>query len=150
MLRAALAPVLADLAASGMTQPDIREDAHEEPPYPSVCAWIQGPDDTGSGIRVLLGTSPADQVAYLAEQFQNWAADQLHDAGHPPEWPACPEHPDQIHRLEPEVRDGTPVWTCYDPDRVIWAIGELTMSGAQPQSKRSRTKARRKAKQGDG
>ena len=90
VLREAVTPLLADLAASGMSLPDIREEAHEERAAASVCAWIQGPGRTGEGISVLLDSSPAGRVAQLAEQFQNWAADQLHDAGRSPEWPGLP------------------------------------------------------------
>jgi hypothetical protein len=93
VMRQAVAPLLADLAASGMTLPDIREEAHQEREAPSVCGWIQGPGGTGEGIWVLTESPAAEQVAQLAEQFQDWAADQLHDAGGPPEWPACPQHP---------------------------------------------------------
>jgi hypothetical protein len=68
VLREAVAPLLADLAASGMSLPDIREEAREESAEASVCAWIQGPGRTGEGISVLLDSSPAEQVAELAEQ----------------------------------------------------------------------------------
>jgi len=131
VLRQAVTPLLADLAASGMSLPDIREEAHEERAAASVCAWIQGPGRTGVGISVLLDSSPAGRVAQLAEQFQNWAADQLHDAGRSPEWPACPEHPGPPHRLEPEVRDGAAVWACLESGHVIWAIGALVMPGGR-------------------
>jgi hypothetical protein len=124
LLRTTAAPVLADLAASGMGRPEIREEAHEERAA-AVCAWIQGPGRTGEGIWVLLGGSPAQQVAELAEQFQDWAADQLGEAGSSPEWPACPEHPDPPHRLDPDVRDGVAVWACWMTGQVIWPIGGL-------------------------
>jgi len=129
VLRRAVAPLLADLAASGMPLPDIREEAHEEREA-SVCGWIQGPDGTGEGIWVLLGAPPAEQVAQLAEQFQNWAADLLHDAWRPPEWPACPQHPSAPHGLNPQVRDDRAVWACWQSGQVIWPIGELAMPGA--------------------
>ena len=129
VLRRAAAPLLADLAASGMSLPDIREEAHEEREAPSACGWIQGPGGTGEGIWVLLESPPAEQVAQLAEQFQNWAADRLHDAGRPPEWPACPRHPSPPHRLDPEVRDDRAVWTCWRDGEVIRPIGKLTGSG---------------------
>ncbi len=137
VLREAAAPLLADLTASGMSLPDIREEAHEERAAASVCAWIQGPDGTGEGISVMLDSSPAERVAELAEQFQNWAADQLHEAGRLPAWPRCPEHPSSPHRLEPEVRDGAAVWACLESGQVIWAIGALAMPGGRArQSKR--------------
>jgi hypothetical protein len=145
-LRLAAAPLLADLAASGMPRPDIRDEAHEEREAPSACGWIAGPGRTGEGISVLLDASPAEQIAQLAEQFQNWAADRLHDAGRSPEWPACPQHatpqhptpqhPTPPHRLEPEVRDGRAVWTCAQSGAVISPIGELATSDGAPPSER--------------
>jgi hypothetical protein len=61
ILRRALAPVLADLAATGLS-PDIREEARFEVETPAVCAWIQGPGGIGEGISVLLDFSLAAQV----------------------------------------------------------------------------------------
>jgi hypothetical protein len=139
VLRRAAAPLLADLAASGLPVPGIREEAHEEREE-SVCGWIQEPDGTGQGIWVLLDRSPAQQVAQLAEQFQDWATDRLHDADRPLDWPACPRHPGAPpHRLTPEVRDDRAVWTCWESRQVIWPIGELTMpGGARPGRRRGR------------
>ena len=121
MVRDTAAPLLRDLAASGLVLPDVRYEAHEDRGSEAVCAWIQGPGRTGAGIWIWL-SSPAEQVRELAEQFQNWAADQLHDAGQPPAWPVCPEH-SAPHRLDPEVQDGVAVWTCWEGGHVIWEIG---------------------------
>ena len=138
VLRRAAAPLLADLAASSMPVPDIREEAHEEREE-SVCGWIQEPDGTGQGIGVLLDSSPAEQVTQLAEQLQDWAADRLHDAGLPLGWPACPRHPSAPHRLTPEVRDERAVWACWESSQVIWPIGELAApGGARPGRRRGR------------
>jgi hypothetical protein len=138
VLRQAVAPLLADLAASGMSVPDIRDEAHEEREA-AACGWIQGPGRTGAGIWVMLDSSPAEQVTELAEQLQNWAADQLHDAGRRPEWPGCPQHPSPAHRLEPQVRDGRAAWVCWESGQVIWPIGELEMpGGARRRGKRGR------------
>jgi hypothetical protein len=138
VLREAAAPLLADLAARGMSLPDIREEAREERAEASVCAWIQGPGRAGEGIWVLLESSPEERVAQLAEQFQNWAADQLLDAGLPPRWPACPEHPSSPHRLEPDVRDGAAVWVCWESGHVIGAIGALVRPGSRTPAGRTR------------
>jgi hypothetical protein len=145
VLQKALAPLLADLAASGLSLPDIREEAHEEREAASVCAWIQGPERTGAGIWILVDSPPAEQVAQLAEQFQNWAADELHDAGRPPDWPGCPEHPGALHRLEPEVRDGAAVWVCLESGQVIWQIGAVVLPGgyATRQTRRRGRRSRR-------
>ncbi len=149
VLRQAAAPLLADLAASGLSLPDIREEAHEEREAPSVCGWIQGPGGTGEGIWVLLDSTAADQVAQQAEQFQNWAADQLHDAGRPSEWPACPQHPSPPRRLEPQVRDGRAAWLCWESGQVIWPVGERAMpGGARRRGKRGRGGTRRRGKRG--
>lgn len=135
---------------SGRSLPEIREEAHHQEAEASACAWIQGPGRTGTGISVRLAISPAAQVAELAEQLQNWAADQLHDAGLPPAWPACPEHPSQPHELAPEVRDGAAVWICGESGEVIWAIGALDVpgSGARRGGKRDRRKARQDRRPG--
>lgn len=129
VLRQAAAPLLADLAASGLGLPDIRDEAHEEREA-AVCGWIQGRGRTGEGIWVLLDSSPAEQVAQLAEQVQNRAADQLNDAGRPPEWPGCPQHPSPPHRLDPQLRDSRASWVCWQTGQVIWPVGELVMPSA--------------------
>jgi hypothetical protein len=108
----------------------------------SVCAWIQGPGRTGEGISVLLDSSPAKQVAQLAEQFQDWAADQLHDAGLPPLWPVCPEHPSPPHRLEPDVWDRAAVWACRESGHVIADIGALVMPSSRTRQARRRDRHR--------
>jgi hypothetical protein len=130
VLRQAAEPLLADLAASGLDVPDIRDEAHQEREA-AVCGWIQGPGRTGEGIWVLLDSPPAEQVTALAEQVQNWAADQLHDAGRPPEWPQCPQHPSPPHRLDPQLRDGRASWVCWQTGQVIWPVGELVMPAPQ-------------------
>jgi hypothetical protein len=127
VLRSAAAPLLTDLAASGMPLPDIREEAHDEPGLPSATGWIQEPDGTGMAIAVLLDLSPAQQITDVAEQIQYWATDQQQDAGRPLYWPACPQHPDAPHRLTPEVREDRAVWTCWESRQLIWPIGELTI-----------------------
>jgi len=129
VVRQAAAPLLRDLATSGLPRPDIRDEAHEDRGDQAVCAWIQGPGRAGEGIWILPGGSPAERVTDLAEQFQNWAADQLHDAGRPPEWPLCPVHPADPHRLSPEVRNGTAVWVCAGNNQVICEIGTFPRPG---------------------
>ena len=103
VVRDTAAPLLRDLAASGLVLPDIRYEAHEDRGSEAVCAWIQGPGPEPARASGSGSAPRAEQVRELAEQFQNWAADQLHDAGQSPEWPVCPEH-SAPHRLNPEVR----------------------------------------------
>jgi len=125
VLRAALAPVLHDLAATGMPLPEIREEAREAREW-AVCGWIAGPGMFGQGINVMRNSPPAEQVRQLAEQFQNWAADVLVEARREPVWPVCQEHR-VVQGLEAETRDDDQfaVWVCMSCDRVIAPIGEL-------------------------
>jgi len=129
----AAAPLLADLAASGMPLPDIRDEAHEERQLSSVSGWVQEPDGVcGQGISVMLDIQPEQQVAQLAEQIQEWATDWQYDPGRPHHWPACPQHPDAPHQLTAEVRDDRAVWTCWQSTQVICPIGELTTPSPRP------------------
>jgi hypothetical protein len=124
VLRAALEPLLRDLAATRMPLPDVREEAHEDRPW-SVCGWIAEPGGFGQGVSVMRDSTPAERVRELAEQFQNWAVDVMADAGESAsEWPPCPEH-DRRHGLMADVRDGTAIWVCLHPEHVIAPIGAL-------------------------
>jgi len=86
VLRRVVAPLLADLAASGLPVPDIRAEAHEEREE-SVCGWIQGPDGTGEGIcwtprrpsRAVPGTAPVPE-----EPAANTDDLQIHTGDAPP------------------------------------------------------------------
>jgi hypothetical protein len=54
----AAAPLLRDVAAGGLAPPHIRDEAHEDRGDQAVCAWIQGPGRTGTGIWVSLSAAP--------------------------------------------------------------------------------------------
>jgi hypothetical protein len=70
-----LAPLLRDLAATGQTLPDIREEAHEDRGEGSVCAWIQLAGGGGQGISIELYRDEQARLYYLAEQLQDWKND---------------------------------------------------------------------------
>ena len=123
VLRAAVAPLLRDVAATGLTVPGIRAEAHEDREW-AVCGWIAEPGGYGQGIWIMRDRSPAEQVAELAEQFQQWASDQLADSGRPPAWPPCRAH-DLDHGVGADVQDGSAVWVCGDSGTVISLIGSL-------------------------
>jgi hypothetical protein len=78
-----------DRPLTGETLPDIREESHHDSGEDAVCAWIQGPGQTGQGINVWLNGSAAFQLYSLAEQLQSWKVDQ-HGPGS--WWPRCPQH----------------------------------------------------------
>lgn len=124
VVRETAAPLLRDLAAGGLVPLEIRYEAHEDRGGEAVCAWIAGPGRTGTGLWIWLAGSAADRVAELAEQFQNWAADQLVDAGRSPDWPACPAHR-ASHGLNAQSRDGVAEWACPQDGQVICEIGAL-------------------------
>jgi hypothetical protein len=108
-----------------MRLPDIREEARYACPDSHVCAWIREPDGRGAtGINIFMLVPQAQRVSLLAGQLQNWAADQLHDAGRSPEWPVCPDHP-AGGRAFPDVAEGSPVWICAENEHVISTIGSL-------------------------
>jgi hypothetical protein len=125
-LQANLAPVLGDIAATGAIVPEVREEAHEDLGADMVSAWIQGSDGvSGSGIRVDMALAPADRLADIAQQLQEWELEELAAAGRPATWPECPKHPDS-HPLSPRVRDGVAVWSCPRTGRTEYAIGGVT------------------------
>jgi hypothetical protein len=126
VLREAVAPVLRDLAATGTSMPVIREEAHEEGDG-LVCAWLEGVGGTGQGIRVAPYYPPAERLADLADQVQEWVIEELHATGESPVWPPCPRHPN--HPLQSEVRDEMAVWICPRSGQVVSAIGALAAGG---------------------
>jgi ABC-type uncharacterized transport system ATPase subunit len=68
---------------------------------------------------------PADRLADIAQQLQEWELEELAAAGRPATWPECPKHPDS-HPLSPRVRDGVAVWSCPRTGRTEYAIGGVT------------------------
>jgi hypothetical protein len=125
ILQETIAPLLHDLAITGMHLPDVREEAHHEIAANAVCAWIQEPDGGGTGITILTDFPPAHRVTELAEQLQEWAAEQLRDLGRPSAWPLCPQHR-SAGPADPQAPDGIPVWICMANRHVISKIGSLT------------------------
>jgi hypothetical protein len=125
VLRQAAAPVLRDMAASGAIVLDIREEAREDRGA-AVCAWVTRADGvSGMGIWVQRDGSPAERVAALAEQLQEFEVEELCAAGRSATWPECPQHPNS-HPLEPVAADQhTAVWRCPRSGAVICAIGDL-------------------------
>src|SRR5450756_2808858 len=89
VLRETVAPLLRDLVATGMSLPDIREEAHADSGVEAVHAWIKDSDRAGTSIQIWMSVPPVARVVMLAEQIQEWAGDRLHDAGRPAAWPGC-------------------------------------------------------------
>jgi hypothetical protein len=87
------------MRSSGAIVPGVVEEAHDDPGPDGVSAWIQLPDgagfhDVGSrGIHVQVSLPPAERLADLADQLQDWEVEELAAAGRPATWPECPQHP---------------------------------------------------------
>jgi hypothetical protein len=129
VIRAAFAPVLRDLRATGAIVPEVREEAHDDRTAEAVSAWVTSGDGSGMGVWVSLADSPAERVAQLAEQLQEWEVEQLCWAGRSATWPECPEHPGS-HPLEPVVAGGIAVWRCPRSQRAAGTIGGLELPAA--------------------
>jgi hypothetical protein len=129
VIREALAPVLRDLRATGAIVPEVREEARDDRAGEAVSAWVTSDDGGGMGVWVSLAGSPAERVAQLAEQVQEWEVEQLCWAGRSATWPECPEHPGS-HPLEPAVIGGVAEWRCPRSQRAAGTIGGLELPAA--------------------
>jgi hypothetical protein len=124
-LNAPLGAVLADLRATGAIVPVIHEQAHEDLDPDVVSAWIESPHGgSGMGIRVYLSQLPAERLADLADQIQEWEVEELSADGRPATWPECPLHPG-THPLSAQPRAGRAAWCCPETGQVISPIGAL-------------------------
>ncbi|MGV9776326.1 hypothetical protein [Streptosporangium sp. NPDC003464] len=124
-LLAALEPVCRDLRTGCAVPPDIRE-AHADPGRWEglACAMFYGPDGSGQEVSVVLGEDPAEQVARLADQVQEWAVEALWAAGLPAVWPHCPAHPDS-HPLLARAERGQAAWFCPHTGELVTPVGLL-------------------------
>jgi hypothetical protein len=123
-LHAELAPVLADLSVSGSLAPEVTERACS--PAPGLSCFLYQPG-RGSywGITVRAGLPPAQRLANLAYQVQDWAVEAAWTAGEDMIWPGCEAHP-QAHPLVPAVSTaGQAVWRCPQTESDVCAVGRL-------------------------
>ncbi len=121
-----LAPVLADLRATGAIVPVVHYNAWEDQGPDYVYAYI-GPPGKGAslGVWVNRARSVAEEVARLADHVQEWEVEELAAEGRAATWPQCPEHPNS-HPLDAAADpDGTAVWHCPKSGRVAIPIGQL-------------------------
>ncbi|MFC5220730.1 hypothetical protein [Streptomyces coerulescens] len=113
----ALDAVLRDLRAQCAVRPRFEDDAESG-------LMMYAPDGSGQGIGPALGATPAERMASLAEQVQEWAVEALWSAGASAVWPHCPEHPD-AHPLTATVTGGTAIWACPKSGAPFGRIGTL-------------------------
>jgi hypothetical protein len=126
-LAEALTPVLRDLENSGSVVPDVREDQWSGFEG-QVTAMLWSPDGSGQGVSAITGEPLPERIAWVADQVQDWAVEELHRIGRPTNWPQCPQHP-LSHPLSAEVREGRAVWTCPKTGHVVSEIGQLPAPG---------------------
>jgi hypothetical protein len=122
LLSAALAPVMADLRATGGPLPMVDdEDWVDDPEYAS--AMLRGPDGGGFGITVRLAAAECDRIASVADKVQEWAIEELWSRS-ATNWPPCPVHPDS-HPLAALNRNGVARWVCPSDSTALAPIGSL-------------------------
>ena len=121
-LTRALAPVLADLRATGAPVPWLQEsdwpaDAHR------AGAMLWSRDGSGQGVAVTRGRPPAEQMAEVADRVQEWAVEDLWGTA-PTNWPCCPHHP-TTHPLEVRLEDAAAWWICPRSGIRVSVVGTL-------------------------
>ncbi|MGY1842204.1 hypothetical protein [Modestobacter sp. SYSU DS0875] len=121
-LTRALAPVLADLVATGVPLPRIEaSDWTGDPGRAGAMLWRA--DGSGQGVAVTLGQPLDEQVVEVADRVQEWAIEALWGS-RPTNWPPCPRHP-TTHPLTPTLQDGEAVWACPRDTGVVSPVGGL-------------------------
>ena len=121
-LAAALAPVLRDLEACAAPIPRVEEsDWQDWPGAESAMLWDV--DGSAAGAWVDTTLTPAEQVAMLADQVQDWAVESVR-RGTSSNWPPCPDHPAN-HPLGARVVDAVATWCCPASGRAVVPIGSM-------------------------
>lgn len=128
-LRHAMAPVLRDLRAAGITAPRIEDDDWTgDPGQPS--AMLKSSDGSAAGVSVSLSEPECERVAAAADQVQDWAIEELWGSA-PTNWPRCPRHPDN-HPMAAICRDEVAVWACPADSVTVCEIGKLSAVAEPP------------------
>ena len=119
VLANALAPVLRDLAQSGLPAPRIEDsDWLGDPDQPSATLW--SPDGSGTGVAVSRSATESDRVAAVADTVQEWVLEELW--GRP--WPECPRHRGS-HPMEARAVEDVAMWCCPADGNEVRPVGSL-------------------------
>lgn len=126
LLASALAPVIADVRATGVPEPRIEASVWTgDPGMPAAMLWST--DGSGVGIFVRAGDEESRRVAHAAEQVQDWVIEECPASA--ANWPPCPAHPGS-HALSPVVVGGVAEWACATERVVVAPLGGLRTAGA--------------------
>jgi hypothetical protein len=123
-LTRALATVFLDLDVAGCPVPDVEPSSWQDWPT-AESAMLRAEDGSGQGVWVDTAVSPAEQIAMVAEQVQEWAVEELGRRRLPTNWPQCAEHPHN-HPLEPMADQSLAIWVCPRSRRPTCEIGHLS------------------------
>jgi len=120
-LSAALAPVLRDIRATRVPEPEIRDtDWLEDKQF--LSAILEG-DGSERSVCVRKADKAPFQVAEMADQVQEWVIEELWPAG-PTNWPPCPSHPEN-HPMQAAVVGSTATWVCPKEWKPFTPVGNL-------------------------
>ncbi len=122
-LAGALAPVLADVTATGAPVPRVVDDGWSADPGTATAMLSSGDGRHGAGVSVPLGRPRPEQVSHVAGMVQDWVVDELRGTT-ATNWPPCPHHP-TTHPLEVVVRDGAARWSCPRDGTPVAVVGTL-------------------------
>jgi hypothetical protein len=118
----ALGPVLRDLRATGVPEPEIRDEDWADDPELAT-AMLCSPDGGCTGARVDRSEPEPHRIAMMADQVQEWVIEELWPTA-PTNWPPCPDHP-ETHPLTAKVAHGGAMWTCPADGSPFVAVGAL-------------------------
>jgi hypothetical protein len=123
VLMQSLEPVLRDIRASGMPEPEVRDgDWLDDPQFSS--AWLCSSDGSAVGVRVMWAAAEADRVVEVADQVQEWLVHELIGTS-ATNWPPCPNHPDN-HPLMAWTRGRIAMWICPSDGTQFSPLGSLS------------------------
>jgi hypothetical protein len=122
-LAGALAPVFADVTATGAPVPRVVDDGWAADPGSATAMLWSGDGSHGAGISVALDRPRPEQVRQVADMVQDWVIDELWGTT-ATNWPRCPHHP-TTHPLQPVVRDGAARWSCPRDGTAVAVVGTL-------------------------
>ena len=123
VLREAMEPVLRDLEGAGIASPRVEDDNWTgDIDWPS--AMLCTPEGNGSGVCVARSAPLGERVAWVADQVQDWAIEELWAKAMPTNWPPCPHHPNG-HPTKVATRDATAVWVCPIDATLVAIVGSV-------------------------